>query len=250
MYEEARLAFENYMINYDRNNYLIALKYVHTYKVVDLMAELAFRLNLDSEHLELAKVIGLLHDIGRFEQIRKFNVISDKATDTDHANESCVYLFDNNHIRDFVKDDKYDSIIKKAIYNHNKLKIESGLNEEELKYAKMIRDMDKVDIYRVFATNYTEKFNANEVTEEVLKNFSLHKSIDNDLIKTDTDKTVTRLAFIFDINYDESLDILVGTDNFDLYLATVDVDSSSEKLWRKLREVCFDIINRGVNSDE
>ena len=38
MYEEARLAFENYMINYDRNNYLIALKYVHTYKVVDLMA--------------------------------------------------------------------------------------------------------------------------------------------------------------------------------------------------------------------
>ena len=114
----------------------------------------------------------------------------------------------------------------------------------------MIRDMDKVDIYRVFATNYTERFNANEVTEEVLKNFSLHKSIDNDLIKTDTDKTVTRLAFIFDINYDESLDILVGTDNFDLYLATVDVDSSSEKLWRKLREVCFDIINRGVNSDE
>ena len=131
-----------------------------------------------------------------------------------------------------------------------KLKIENGLNEEELKYAKMIRDMDKVDIYRVFATNYTERFNANEVTEEVLKNFSLHKSIDNDLIKTDTDKTVTRLAFIFDINYDESLDILVGTDNFDLYLATVDVDSSSEKLWRKLREVCFDIINRGVNSDE
>ena len=250
MYEEARLAFENYMINYDKNNYLIALKYVHTYKVVDLMAELAFRLNLDSEHLELAKVIGLLHDIGRFEQIRKFNVISDKATDTDHANESCVYLFDNGHIRDFIKDNKYDSIILKAIINHNKLKIENGLSSEELMYAKMIRDMDKIDIFRVLATNYPDSFNASQVTEEVLKSFSLHESVDNNLVKTDTDKTISRLSFIFDINYDESLDILVSTDNFDLYLATIDVDSNSEKLWKKLREVCFDTINKGVNRNE
>ena len=250
MYEEARLAFENYMINYDKNNYLIALKYVHTYKVVDLMAELAFRLNLDSEHLELAKVIGLFHDIGRFEQIRKFNVISDKATDTDHANESCVYLFDNGHIRDFIKDNKYDSIILKAIINHNKLKIENGLSSEELMYAKMIRDMDKIDIFRVLATNYPDSFNASQVTEEVLKSFSLHESVDNNLVKTDTDKTISRLSFIFDINYDESLDILVSTDNFDLYLATIDVDSNSEKLWKKLREVCFDTINKGVNRNE
>lgn len=250
MYEEARLAFENYMDNYDRSNYLITIKYMHTYKVVDLMAELAFRLNLDREHLELAKIIGLLHDIGRFEQIRRFNIISDKVTNIDHADESCAYLFDNEHIRDFIKDNKYDSIIRKAIYNHNKLKIETDLNEEELKYAKMIRDMDKVDIYRVMATNYTEKFNASEITEEVLKNFSLHKSIDNNLVKTDTDKTISRLSFIFDINYDESLDILVGTDNFDLYLATVDIDFDSEKLWKKLREICFDTINKGVNSNE
>lgn len=249
MYEKARLAFENYMSNYDLNNDLIKLKYYHTYKVVDLMAELAYRLDFDKEHLELAKIIGLLHDIGRFEQIKKFNMISAKATNTDHGTESCIYLFDNRHIREFIKNDKYDSIIKKAIYNHNKLKIEDGLGSEELMYSKMIRDMDKVDIFRVLATNYVNSFNANQVTEEVLKNFSLHESINNDLVKTDTDKIISHLSFIFDINYDESLDILVSTDNFDLYLATVDVDSNSEKLWKKLREICFDTINKGVNSN-
>ena len=77
MYEEAKLAFENYISNYDLNDDLIRLKYYHTYKVVDLMAEIAYRFNLDKEHLELAKIIGLLHDIGRFEQIKKFNIISD-----------------------------------------------------------------------------------------------------------------------------------------------------------------------------
>lgn len=250
MYEEAKLAFENYISNYDLNDDLIRLKYYHTYKVVDLMAEIAYRFNLDKEHLELAKIIGLLHDIGRFEQIKKFNIISDKVTNTDYANESCVYLFDNGHIRDFIKDNKYDSIILKAIINHNKLKIENGLSSEELMYAKMIRDMDKIDIFRVLATNYTDSFNASQVTEEVLKSFSLHESVDNNLVKTDTDKTITRLSFIFDINYNESLDILVSTDNFDLYLATVDVDPNSEKLWKKLREVCFDTINKGVNSNE
>lgn len=250
MYEKAKIAFENYMKNYDLNNPMILLKYRHTYKVVSLMAELAFRLNLDKEHLELAKIIGLLHDIGRFEQIKEYNVISDKKSNTNHAKESCIYLFDNNHIRDFISDSKYDSIIEKAIYNHSKLEIDKSLKETELLYSKMIRDMDKVDIFRVMAVEYKEKFNADEVSKEVLKEFNLHKSIDTNIIKNASDKTVARLSFVFDINFNESFDILVDSDNFDLYLSTVEVETNSEKLWRKLREICFDVINKGVDNNE
>ena len=54
------------------------------------------------------------------------------------------------------------------------------------------------------------------------------------------------LAFIFDINFDESFDILVNTDNFDLFLSTIEVEKNSEKLWKKLKEICFDQINQGV----
>lgn len=250
MYEQAKLAFEGYIDNYDRNDPLIALKYIHTYKVVDLMAELAFRLNLSNEQLELAKIIGLLHDIGRFEQIKKYNNLSDAKTHMDHADVSCNYLFYNNHIRDFISNDLYDHIIDVAIRNHNKYSIENGLTEEEMLFSKMIRDMDKVDIFRVLAVRNEEVFRASDATESVLKEFSLNHEIVNNTIKTDTDRTITRLAFLFDINYNESLDILVDTDNFDLYLSTVDVDSNSEKLWKKLREICFDTINKGVNSNE
>ena len=56
------------------------------------------------------------------------------------------------------------------------------------------------------------------------------------------------LAFIYDINFDESLDILVETDNFDLFLSTIEVEENSEKLWKKLREISLDKINRGVEN--
>lgn len=246
MYEKAKQAFEEYMNNYDRSNHLINSKYVHTYQIVELMAELAFRLGLEKEKIELAKVIGLLHDIGRFEQIRKFDIIDDLQTNTDHAKESCIYLFDNKYIRNFIEDSKYDSIIKKAIHNHNKLEIEEGLTKEELLFSKMIRDMDKVDIFRVLAIDFERFFKASEVSEEVLREFQKESTIPNELIKTNSDSTLSTLSFIFDINFNESFDILVEKDNFDLFLSMVEVSEDSERLWKKIREICFDRINRGI----
>ena len=53
-------------------------------------------------------------------------------------------------------------------------------------------------------------------------------------------------SVLYDINFDESFDILVNTDNFDLFLSVIEVDENSEKLWKKIREICFDKINIGI----
>lgn len=249
MYKQAKQAFEKYIDNYDRNDKNIHLKYMHTYQVVELMAELAFRLGLDKEDIELAKVIGLLHDIGRFEQIKELGMIPDQEISTDHAEESCIYLLNQGHIRDFIEDSKFDSIIEKAIRNHNKFEIEKGLEEKELLFSKMIRDMDKVDIFRVLAVEYEQKFKASELSESILKEFSQEKAIIRNLAKTESDMILLRVAFIFDINFNESFDILVETDNFDLFLGTVEVSKDSEKLWKKIREISFDKINRGIGDE-
>ena len=50
--------------------------------------------------------------------------------------------------------DQYDNIIKKAIYNHNKYKIEENLNDVELLHRKIIRDADKLDNFRVKETEH------------------------------------------------------------------------------------------------
>ena len=168
-------AFDNYIKNYDMNVKQIRYKYHHSYRVKELMLKLATILNLSDKEKEVAEVIGLLHDIGRFEQIRKSGDCSDVKSGIDHADESCIYLFDNNHIKDFYDDEKYYEIIKKAIKNHNKYKIEPNLKEIELLFVNMIRDMDKVDIFKVIADEYSFVYDKNEISKEVIDTFNSKK---------------------------------------------------------------------------
>lgn len=244
MVEKVIEAFNKYTSNYDKKISEISMKYNHSFAVMDLMGELAFRLNLDKEKIEIARVIGLLHDIGRFEQFREFNSFNDK--NIDHAEIGADYLFKDGHIRDFIDTNKYDKIIECAIRNHNKREISSDLSGDELLFTKMIRDMDKIDIYKQDAINGSFQFNASEVTPEVLVDLKEEKNIDIKKRKTKTDATLIVLSFIFDINFNESFDILVETDNFDLFLSTVEVSEDSENLFRKVKEICFDKINRGI----
>lgn len=242
-FEKCKLAFEEYISNYDLKDKMINLKYRHSYAVSELMAELSYRLDLSKEEITLAKIIGLLHDIGRFEQWNKNH--SFKDDETNHANEACEYLFTEGHIRDFVGSDKYDSIIEKAIRYHNKYEV-PNMEEKELLFTKMVRDMDKVDIYKQSAIHFDYNFKAEEISDEVLKSFKEEKMIDDKNKHSKSDTIIKILSYIYDINFDESFDILVNTDNFDLFLSVIEVDENSEKLWKKIREICFDKINIGI----
>ena len=244
--EKGKKAFDEYVASYDKGEKEILSKYHHSYAVSDLMAELAFRLNLSKEEIVLAKVIGILHDIGRFEQLRKSNAFNDCVLD--HAKISCDYLFKEEHIRDFIEDDSYDNIIENAIRYHNKYELPK-LKGKELLFSKMIRDMDKVDIYKQLALCPSLVFDVDSISEGALEQFEKRMSVDKTYQQA-SDQIVSALAFVFDINFEESYDILVETDNFDLFLSTVEVMPNSEKLWKKLREVCFDKINQGVGEEK
>ena len=128
---KAKEEFEKYVKPYGRENVKICRKIEHSYRVLDVAEEIAKSLDLSEEDLELAKLIGLLHDIGRFEQIRIYNTFVDKDS-IDHADLGVKILFEDNLIRKFIEDDQYDEIIYKAIKSHNKYAIENGLNQQEL----------------------------------------------------------------------------------------------------------------------
>ena len=114
--------FEKYVNNYDLTKEKVILKKNHSIRVMNLCVKYAKKLGFNDEDISLAKVIGLLHDIGRFEQLKEFNSFDD--SNIDHADLGVKILFEEGLIRDFIEEDKYDYIIKKAIENHNKYKIE------------------------------------------------------------------------------------------------------------------------------
>ena len=73
-------AFEDYVANYDLKNPNILLKYIHTGKVADNCEEIAKSLGLSEKDCDIAWEIGMLHDIGRFEQLRRFNTFNDSKS--------------------------------------------------------------------------------------------------------------------------------------------------------------------------
>lgn len=144
----ARMAFEEYLNEYDREDEKIKLKIVHTYGVVACAEAIGKRMKLSKEDMEIAEIIALLHDIGRFEQIRKFD--SFQPDTMDHAAYGVEILFgERKLIRRFVEEDTFDSVIKEAIAKHSDFRLEGVEDERTLLHARLIRDADKLDNCRV-----------------------------------------------------------------------------------------------------
>ena len=236
--------FNEYVNGYDHDVEQILLKHEHSYQVMKYMEMLARSLALEEDDIKLAKTIGLLHDIGRFEQMRKFSSFSDK--NQDHADESCNYLFQKGHIRDFGIDEKYDDIIECAIRNNNKYELPVGLTKEQELFAKMIRDMDKVDIYNQIKKHYHFTFKEDEISQEGLTIFKSGKSIPKEVVKSNTDKVLIYLGFLFDIYFEESFKILIEEKSFDKFLTCVEVMPGSECLWDELVSICYKKIKGGI----
>lgn len=211
---EAGKSFKEYLRAYDVSDGNIELKIRHTYGVVSASEYITKNLELDNEDIQLAKLIALLHDIGRFEQVKVTESFMDNKK-FDHAEYGVEILFKNKLIRSFIKEDKYDNIIYKAIINHNKYKIEDGLNERELLHAKIIRDADKLDNFRVKEEDKLEnifpmKYNPDtivyeQISEKVYEDFINNKLIFMDDIVNQADMWISYIAFIFDLNFDVSL---------------------------------------------
>lgn len=213
--EKAKNEFLKYTENYDLTNENIKRKQGHSIRVMNISKRIATELKLSEEQIEVATLIGLLHDIARFEQYTQYQTFNDNRS-FDHGDYGVKIL--DKDIRKYIEIDKYDDIIKKAIKNHNKFEIEEGLNEEELLFAKIIRDADKIDILYetigMFWKGEEKTINNTEISPEVMEKFEQNKLIKRNKNKVfcGMDKVMSVLAFIFDINYKPSFRIINEND--------------------------------------
>lgn len=217
---KAEQSFKNYLKDYDMEQGPIRAKVTHTYGVIEKSEYIAKNLGLNEEQIKLAKLIALLHDIGRFKQRKVLNEFDD-FLGMDNAEYGVKILFEDGLIRRFIDNNKYDNIIYEAIKNHNKYVIDEKLKGEELLQAKIIRDADKLDNFRVKETEkYKNMFHYNEETIEyeeispkVYDTFMNCKQIDVRDRITQVDRWVSFIAFIFDLNFDVSFKY-IGEQNY------------------------------------
>ena len=192
----------------------ISLKEKHTGYVTTHARQLAEHLKLAEHDRMLAEIIGLFHDVGRFAQYSKYKTFND-AQSEDHAALGVKVLKDLPLMKELSTEDF--AVVCFAIGNHNKREIEPTEDERKLLMAKIIRDADKLDIYRVLEPYLLDgaaapkfvKSQGEEVSPDFIEDFMNGKQVDYYRIRTNGDRKLVRLMWVYDINFAWTMERIV-----------------------------------------
>lgn len=244
--EHIKKTFQEYTDRYDSTNPKIKLKIDHTYRVANLCEQIAQSLELSAAEVDLAWLSGMLHDVGRFEQLRRYNTFSD-AQSVDHARFAVELLYDDGLIADYVPEISTTELVadartwrsmgganesptaqsediplsdilqtlRIAIGEHSAYRIQKGLDERTRMFCQILRDADKVDIFRVICDTpmeevygfQTKDILRSAITPEVMQAFYEHHAVLRKLKKCPADYIVAHGSLTFELVYPESLRI-------------------------------------------
>lgn len=252
--ERARKVFNEYVEKYDSSVEKIKLKIDHTLRVSELCEKIALSLNMSKEDIDLVWLTGLLHDIGRFEQVRRYGTFNDTKS-INHGKLGVEILFAEGKIRDFIDDRSEDELIKKVIGCHNAYTVPSDYSEREITFSNILRDADKVDIFKVNIIMSAEdvygvtkeELENTEITEAVLDSFKKKETVLRSLKKTAVDHRVGHISLVFGLIYDESIRITVQQGYLNEMINFKSKMDSTNEQFKAIKKVVESYINERIN---
>jgi putative nucleotidyltransferase with HDIG domain len=196
----------------------IVLKDAHTSQVCGNARRIAEELGLDDRTSAIAETIALFHDVGRFPQYRRYRTFRDSLS-VNHAVLGAQVLLERNVLQDLSTPER--SLIVRAVVLHNVFTLPQGLDNEVLLHAKLVRDADKLDIWRVFV-EYFALAPADRPTAAglglpdtpehspgVLESLERREMVRLTSLRTLNDFKLLQLAWIYDLNFAPSLRMVV-----------------------------------------
>jgi len=190
----------------------IELKEEHSMKVRCVIRELAIELGLTEADVELAETIGLLHDIGRFEQFKRYGTYYDPIS-VDHAQLGLDILGKEGILSMFEPRDR--SIVSDSIGHHNKASLPESMEIDHLFFCRLLRDADKIDILGIVTSHY-ENGDDNPslvlqlpetpgISENVYEDIANERIVDQKNMKNVNDFKVLQMSWAFDFNFGPSM---------------------------------------------
>lgn len=191
-----------------RNN---DIKVRHTHRVVEEILLIGREAGLTGDELRLARIIALFHDVGRFEQFRKYRTFSDKKSEN-HAELGVRILKEEEVLKEL--DPRNSNLVLCAISNHNKFRIPEETTPECNFFSGLIRDADKLDIWRVLIDHYySANGRANHalvlelpetpgISGEVHRSLMKREVVRMEHVKNVNDIKLLQVGWIYDINFE------------------------------------------------
>lgn len=199
------------------------VKLKHTMGVVSAIERIAKSINLTEEEVDLAKLCGLMHDVGRFPQIAKYKNDNDLITEN-HAALSVKTIEE----KEMLHEDEYtNDLILKAVKYHNMKEIpEEETDEKVILYSKLLRDADKVDIYRavveeVLAASleeikslYSDLSFEMKTSDAIYEGLMAGRVVSRSEVKTMLDHNLIQLGWIIDGFYFKETGKIIAENNY------------------------------------
>ena len=227
----------------DRKNYDVKRR--HTDNVCSNMLLIAEDLKLDDERTLLAVAVALFHDVGRFPQYQQYKTFQDSIS-VNHATLGAKVLLENSALRGLPKEEQY--LIVHAVTLHNVLTVPGELDRDLLQLVKMVRDADKLDIWRIFLEYYAQPARDKptavalglpdipEYSPEILAQLHQRKLVLLSSLKTLTDFKLLQLAWIFDLNFTASFKIVAWRSTIDRFALTLPLTAEIAEAIDSVRE--------------
>lgn len=217
--ERALKAFNDYTTNYDTNNISVRLKIAHSYRVAEISERIAKTvINEQQVFPDFSWLLGLIHDIGRFEQITRYGTFKD-ALSVDHAELGANILFHDNLFDSFISVEEACVVAKDfqrmkvtaetAIRLHNKLKLPEKMEAHTNTYTKILRDADKADIFRVLTEPPYNERNLKGLLarDDVMRCVKGHRCVPRpagDVKVNELEALIAQCCMAFELEYPES----------------------------------------------
>ena len=202
--------------NKDRVYEMCQRKIYHTRRVAAKSIQIAREMGLNEDDCGLAWTIGELHDFARFGQAVVTKTFKDSER-FNHARLGARLLFTHGMIEDIISNydelsEEYKTIMEKAVYYHSDYGLPEGLTERERLFCTIVRDADKVDIFRTisetsFESEYGcsyEEMISTEISGAVEEAFLRQVTVNNKNRITYADRHLSHIALCFGLEYEAS----------------------------------------------
>ena len=195
----------------------IDLKEDHTMRVCNEILNIGTQLGLNDDELRLAEIIALLHDIGRFEQISRYQTFMDSKS-VDHAELGVKIVKHLEVLKPF--DDSIKELVYCSVKYHSKPSLPVIENEDCMFFSKLLRDADKLDIWNVVTEYYNGKGGGKNgaivldlpdthgISEKIYRDLMNKSTVYIKDVKNLNDFKLLQAGWIFDINFSVTIDII------------------------------------------
>jgi hypothetical protein len=196
----------------------IRLKREHTLRVCREIHALGGAVGLAGGDLVLAEAIGLLHDVGRFEQYLRHATFDDHSS-VNHGRLGLNRIARLGLVKGLEREER--RLVARSVAFHNAASLPPGEDERSLLFMRLIRDADKLDIWKVSLDAYEGPVESARAliawglpdggcSPGVVSAILAGSIVRSETVRTRNDFKLLQVSWVFDLNFSFSVQAVLA----------------------------------------